>query len=261
MADITLDPSADRIGVWNADQDRIDESLIDDVVGSVGDSRYVLKVGDTSSGDQSGGGNDLIDWGMLRLTGAGSATLASVNHAFQIGASTGLNLASDTNTIQARNNGATASLGIQQFGGTTTFGGNVIVSNTGTATLTIRDSDSAGNAASARFVFEGSDLADIGEFGLLSTANQSFIARCRTDSFRIQPNFNADSDTYETEFSSGVVNLNDNFLLNRLWISTDIPTTGLTDGQWAVVNSGLSTRRLVTWDGTNWRFDDQTIFV
>lgn len=44
-------------------------------------------------------------------------TLASTNHPFQLGATTGPNIAADSNEIQARNNGATATLFLNNDGG------------------------------------------------------------------------------------------------------------------------------------------------
>lgn len=57
-----------------------------------------------------------------RLTSNGDISLASTNHAFQIGDDTGVNLAIDTNEIQGRNNGAASALALNAEGGTVTIG-------------------------------------------------------------------------------------------------------------------------------------------
>lgn len=58
----------------------------------------------------------------LRLNSATDVSLSSTNHAFQIGASSGLNLAIDSNEIMARNNGATNTLVLNADGGNITLG-------------------------------------------------------------------------------------------------------------------------------------------
>jgi hypothetical protein len=59
----------------------------------------------------------------IRLTSTGDVTLASTNHAFQIGPDSGPNLAADQNEIQARNNGAASFLSINDNGGDVIIGG------------------------------------------------------------------------------------------------------------------------------------------
>ena len=63
----------------------------------------------------------------LRLNNVNGVTLASTNHAFQIGPSSGGNLRLDTNEMQAVNNGVVSSLGLN------TDGGNINVFNDVTA--------------------------------------------------------------------------------------------------------------------------------
>jgi len=63
----------------------------------------------------------------LRITGTVDVGLASTTHPFQIGPTTGVNMAIDGNEIMARNNGSTSGLYIQNEGGLAQFGGNVII--------------------------------------------------------------------------------------------------------------------------------------
>lgn len=58
----------------------------------------------------------------IRLTAADDAGLASTLHAFQIGASSGANIAADGNEIMARNNGAAAQLFLNNDGGIVSAG-------------------------------------------------------------------------------------------------------------------------------------------
>lgn len=58
----------------------------------------------------------------LRLTDTTDVTLASTGHAFQIGPSSGVNLAADGDEIQARNNGAASGLNLNIGGGNVTLG-------------------------------------------------------------------------------------------------------------------------------------------
>lgn len=53
----------------------------------------------------------------LRLLNSNAVTLASTDHAFQIGADAGANMAFDRNTIQARSAGAAAALDLNALGG------------------------------------------------------------------------------------------------------------------------------------------------
>lgn len=63
-----------------------------------------------------------ITYTRLRLTSASDASLTSTLHGLQIGDDTGLNLAADNNEVQARNNGAASSLGINFDGGDINMG-------------------------------------------------------------------------------------------------------------------------------------------
>ena len=68
----------------------------------------------------------------LILSGTGDVTLTSTAHPFQIGLSSGANIAMDNNEIQSRSNGAAATLYVQLEGGATTFGGNININGSGT---------------------------------------------------------------------------------------------------------------------------------
>tara|TARA_Y100001938_G_scaffold15353_1_gene18919 strand:- start:154 stop:1257 length:1104 start_codon:yes stop_codon:yes gene_type:complete len=61
----------------------------------------------------------------LRLTGTTDVTASSTEHAFQIGASSGLNIAIDGNEIMARNNGVTSSLFLNAGGSLVQIGGGL----------------------------------------------------------------------------------------------------------------------------------------
>ena len=60
----------------------------------------------------------------LRLTATTDVSLVSTGHAFQIGVDTSANLVIDNNEIQARNNGAAATLALNKDGGSVTAGGD-----------------------------------------------------------------------------------------------------------------------------------------
>lgn len=75
------------------------------------------------------------DPSMLRLTATGDLTLSSTDHAFQIGPNNGANLAMDQNEIQARNNGAKATLIVQADSGDTTFNANASSPTENTVTM------------------------------------------------------------------------------------------------------------------------------
>jgi len=63
----------------------------------------------------------------LRVTGTGDASNTSTGHGLQIGSTSGANLIIDNNEIIARDNGADSTLNVQLEGGTTTFGGELVV--------------------------------------------------------------------------------------------------------------------------------------
>lgn len=67
----------------------------------------------------------------LRLTSNGEATLASTLHGLQIGNDAGANLAADVNELQARNNGAAASLQLNREGG------GVVIGDGSTSVITL----------------------------------------------------------------------------------------------------------------------------
>lgn len=75
--------------------------------------------------DLTGSGG--LNFGTLRLTGTGEATLASTTHPFQIGPTAGANLIMDQDEIQTRNNGAAAAMSINPAGGTVTLGGALTI--------------------------------------------------------------------------------------------------------------------------------------
>lgn len=86
---------------------------------------------------------------LVRLPDAGDVSLASTDHPFQIGPSGGSNLVMDVNEIMARNNGATASLHLNEAGGDVWVGqsgganirapnGNAIIGGTVDATAGVR---------------------------------------------------------------------------------------------------------------------------
>jgi hypothetical protein len=58
----------------------------------------------------------------VRATSTTAASLASTGHGFQVGPTGGANLIADPNDIQARNNGAAATLFLNQFGGGVSIG-------------------------------------------------------------------------------------------------------------------------------------------
>lgn len=62
------------------------------------------------------------DLDKIRLRSTTDASLASTGHAFQIGTDSGANLIADGNEIMARNNGATATLGLNLDGGDVRIG-------------------------------------------------------------------------------------------------------------------------------------------
>jgi len=68
--------------------------------------------------------------GQLILSSTNDVSPTSTNHPFQIGPSSSQNIAMDGNEIMARNNGVTATLNIQNEGGTARFGGDVSVVGT-----------------------------------------------------------------------------------------------------------------------------------
>lgn len=62
---------------------------------------------------------------VLRLPQVGDASLASTDHAFQIGASGSTNIAMDNNEVMARNNGAAATLNLNTEGGRVLAGADI----------------------------------------------------------------------------------------------------------------------------------------
>lgn len=67
----------------------------------------------------------LVTMPMVRLTSTTEASLSSTLHAFQIGADASTNIVIDQDEIQARSNGATASLNLNPAGGSVVAGGQV----------------------------------------------------------------------------------------------------------------------------------------
>ncbi len=73
---------------------------------------------------------------VIRLTDTTDASLTSTGHAFQIGASSGLNLIIDNNEIMSRNNGSASGIGLNLDGGNVTLGASSsTVSIAGSATV------------------------------------------------------------------------------------------------------------------------------
>jgi hypothetical protein len=68
----------------------------------------------------------------IRLTSGTDVDLTSTAHAFQIGLSSGVNLAIDNTEIQARNNGAASTLSLNQNGGNVAFGDTIGVAERAT---------------------------------------------------------------------------------------------------------------------------------
>ena len=77
----------------------------------------------------------------VRLTNGSDASLSSTDHAFQVGASSGLNLIIDNNEILSRSNGSAAVLYFQNDGGDVRIG-----SNGGTARFYVQDGSAAAPA-------------------------------------------------------------------------------------------------------------------
>lgn len=86
----------------------------------------------------------------IRLTDVSDVGLASVNHAFQIGSTAGLNIVADSNEIQARNNGAAASLNLNFNGGNVNLGdaSSVVTINGSTSILKATNGDATAPAFS-----------------------------------------------------------------------------------------------------------------
>src|SRR6056300_2116926 len=77
----------------------------------------------------------------VRLTNGSDASLSSTDHAFQVGASSGLNLIIDNNEILSRSNGSAAVLYFQNDGGDVRIG-----SNGGTSRFYVQDGSAAAPA-------------------------------------------------------------------------------------------------------------------
>lgn len=63
----------------------------------------------------------------LRLPAGGEASLASDDHAFQIGDTSGVNLIMDGNEVQCRSNGGAAALNLNPAGGNVLMGGSAFI--------------------------------------------------------------------------------------------------------------------------------------
>lgn len=83
-------------------------------------SATTLSATDMPSTAQFGG---TVTANVLRITSISDVSLTSTLHPFQIGADDGPNLAIDANEVQARNDGAASSFGINTEGGNITIGG------------------------------------------------------------------------------------------------------------------------------------------
>lgn len=71
--------------------------------------------------------SDNLTGARLRATATAGVTLASTGHGFQVGATGGANLAADTGEVQARNNGAAATLHLNRLGGPVEAGDSPVV--------------------------------------------------------------------------------------------------------------------------------------
>lgn len=81
---------------------------------------FRLKGSTGGTGDTVALGTHGLDFGTtgtIRFEGSDDVSLSSTTHAFQIGPSSGVNLAMDTNEIMARNNGAASELYLNRDGG------------------------------------------------------------------------------------------------------------------------------------------------
>ena len=125
-------------------------AVSEDVTDGTEDGQLIFRVGEGGNEAWSGSANNLItltpdkiyfdasngtnfglhgieDVSTLRLTGTNDVTLSSTNHGFQIGSTSGTNLAVDTNEIMARNNGGTSTLHLNANGGYVSCGGGLII--------------------------------------------------------------------------------------------------------------------------------------
>ena len=130
---------------------------------------------------------------LIRLTNTASVTLASINHAFQVGPSAGINLSQSGSQIQARNNGAASALNINTLGGDLQLGNtaaaNVAIDSDGEITLSraggltklhtqlsgisVRGTlnNAVGGIQDPQIMLQGSGGVIVGEIAYLNTAN------------------------------------------------------------------------------------------
>lgn len=119
-------PVLDQMVQFDADLTRALFLYLSDLARRVNDA---LTVDGQSpmEGNLNMGGFEINNASRLRLTSTTDAALASTLHALQIGATAAANLIMDTEEIMARNNGATATLGLQLDGGALSIGNTATV--------------------------------------------------------------------------------------------------------------------------------------
>lgn len=150
----------------------------------------------------------IADTAHLRLEELADVTLASTDHAFQIGLSSGNNIAMDSNEILSRNNGAAATLGMQAEGGNINMFTNTagVVAVRSGSTLRI---ESASNGDEVDFSHDDTDFN--AAFTDTTDWNITGITRLKHNGvLALQERASAPSD----EAAYG-----------QLWVRNDVPNT------------------------------------
>lgn len=137
---------------------------------------YVLVAGDTMTGE--------LTAPSLRLTDTDDASLVSTLHAFQIGLTSGENLAMDGNEIMARNNGLASALYLNAEGGEVNIGnsslanlvvsGDITAKGTGEPIKSWGTSTGIANVAYNSF-YESNGSVRQGYIGFSSSGNSHFL--------------------------------------------------------------------------------------
>ena len=96
------------------------QNLVEDTTPQLGGDLDLNSNNITGTGSINITGSGTLS-GQLRALGSGDAAFTSTTHAFQTGATSGLNIIIDDNEIMARNNGASTNLLLQADGGNVTF--------------------------------------------------------------------------------------------------------------------------------------------
>jgi hypothetical protein len=94
----------------------------------------------------------------VRVTGTGDADLTGDGHGLQVGLSTGLNVAFDTNEIMARNNGAASALVLNADGGNVSCGAGLTTADdvvAGRDVIALQNPDAAANKPGAWLGHDG----------------------------------------------------------------------------------------------------------